>query len=121
LWVAEQGTDSAEAFTLAPGSSTATQVSVHVSLPGSVLPVGGPAGLVANTGTGFDLSDGKPAGFIFDTLDGHIEAWNQDDGLTGNAEDEVTIPGGRLHRARHRRHEARRRAVPADAAESAAS
>jgi uncharacterized protein (TIGR03118 family) len=93
LWVAEQGTDSAEAFTLAPGSSTATQVPVHVSLPGSVLPVGGPAGLVANTGTGFDLSDGKPAEFIFDTLDGHIEAWNQDDGLTGNAEDEVTIPG----------------------------
>ena len=41
----------------------------------------------------FDLSDGKPAEFIFHTLDGHIEAWNQDDRLTGNAEDEVTIPG----------------------------
>src|SRR5262249_30995655 len=55
------------------------------------------SGQVANTGTGFVLSNGTvkaPAAFIFATLDGHIEAWSPKvDPLIGNAEDKVTIPG----------------------------
>jgi hypothetical protein len=52
---------------------------------------------VANTGNGFVLSNGKvsaPAAFIFDPIDGHIEAWSPKvDPIVGNAEDKVTVPG----------------------------
>jgi hypothetical protein len=77
LWVSNQGTDSSTLYTLTPGSSTVTKVpTVRVTMADSVA---GPTGQVANTGTGFVLSNGKtsaPAAFIFATLDGHIEAWN---------------------------------------------
>ena len=62
----------------------------RVTLPDSVA---GPSGQVANTGTGFVLSNGTssaPAAFIFATLDGHIEAWSPKvDPLIGNTEDKV--------------------------------
>jgi uncharacterized protein (TIGR03118 family) len=95
LWISNQGTDSSVLYSLAPGSSTATKsTTVRVTLPDSVA---GPSGQVANTGTGFVLSNGTvsaPAAFIFATLDGHIEAWNPKvDPLIGNTEDKVTVPG----------------------------
>jgi uncharacterized protein (TIGR03118 family) len=95
LWISNQGTDSATLYSLAPGSSAATKsTAVRVTLPGSVA---GPTGQVANTGTGFVLSNGTvsaPAAFIFATLDGHIEAWSPKvDPLLGNAENKVTVPG----------------------------
>ena len=95
LWVANQGTDSSTLYSLTPGSKTvAKSASVRVTLPGSVL---GPSGLVANPGTGFVLTNGTvsaPAAFIFDTLDGHIEAWSPKvDPLIGNTEDKVTVAG----------------------------
>ena len=95
LWVANQGSDSSTLYSLTPGSSTVTKsASVRVTLPGSVA---GPTGVVANTGTGFVLTKGKvsaPAAFIFDTLDGHIEAWSPKvDPLIGNTEDKVTVAG----------------------------
>jgi uncharacterized protein (TIGR03118 family) len=95
LWVANQGTDSSTLYSLTPDSGTATKsASVRVTLPGSVA---GPTGVVANTGTGFVLTNGKvsaPAAFIFDTLDGRIEAWSPKvDPLIGNTEDKVTVPG----------------------------
>src|SRR5262249_37562292 len=35
-----------------------------------------------------------PAAFIFDTIDGHIEAWGpKTDSTVGNAEDKATVPG----------------------------
>jgi hypothetical protein len=59
--------------------------------------VAGPTGQVANTGTGFVVSNGTtsaPAAFIFDTLDGHIEAWNPTiDPLIGNTENKASVPG----------------------------
>ena len=52
---------------------------------------------MANTGSGFVLSTGTssaPAAFIFDTLDGHIEAWNPTiDPLIGSTENKATVPG----------------------------
>jgi uncharacterized protein (TIGR03118 family) len=95
LWVASQGTDSGTAYSLAPGSSLVTKsTQIRVTLPGSVT---GPAGLVANTGTGFILRRDKvkaPAAFIFSTLDGHIEAWSpQTDPGIGNATDVVSDKG----------------------------
>jgi uncharacterized protein (TIGR03118 family) len=95
LWVSNQGTNSSTLYTLAPGSSTVTKVpTVRVTMGSSVA---GPTGQVANTGTGFVVSNGTtsaPAAFIFDTLDGHIEAWNPTvDPLIGNTENKVGVPG----------------------------
>ena len=95
LWVSNQGTNSSTLYTLPPGSSTVTKVpTVRVTMGSSVA---GPTGQVANTGTGFVLSNGTtsaPAAFIFDTLDGHIEAWNPTvDPLIGNTENKATVPG----------------------------
>ena len=95
LWVSNQGTDSSTLFTLTPGASTVTKVpTVRVTMGGSVA---GPTGQVANTGTGFVLTNGTssaPAAFIFSTLDGHIEAWSPTiDPHLGATEDKATVPG----------------------------
>ena len=95
LWVSNQGTNSSTLYTLAPGSSSVTKVpTVRVTMGDSFV---GPTGQVANTGTGFVLSNGTtsaPAAFIFDTLDGHIEAWSPKvDPLIGNTENKVSVPG----------------------------
>jgi uncharacterized protein (TIGR03118 family) len=95
LWVSNQGTNSSTLFTLTPGASTVTKVpTVRVTMGDSVV---GPTGQVSNTGTGFVLSNGTksaPAAFIFDTLDGHIEAWNPTiDPLMGSTENKATVPG----------------------------
>lgn len=95
LWVADQGTDRATAYSLAPGSSQVTKsTQIRVTLPDSAL---GPAGLVANTGPGFIVRKGKvkaPAAFIFATLDGHIEAWSpQTNPGIGKATDMVNDKG----------------------------
>jgi uncharacterized protein (TIGR03118 family) len=95
LWVSNQGTDSSTLYALTPGSAAvAKSATVRVTLPGSAA---GPSGVVANPGTGFVLGSGTasaPAAFIFDTLDGHIEAWSPKvDPLIGNTEDKVTVPG----------------------------
>jgi hypothetical protein len=94
-------------------TGTVTKVpTVRVTMAGSVA---GPTGQVANTGTGFVLSNGTvsaPAAFIFATLDGHIEAWNpMVDALIGPTENKATVPGGRVHRARDSFHQPRRPAV----------
>jgi uncharacterized protein (TIGR03118 family) len=95
LWVADQGTDSATVYSLAPGTGTfAKNANIRVTMPDSKA---GPSGQVPNTSTGFVLSNGTvsaPASFFFATLDGHIEAWNSSvDGRLAPAEDKVTIPG----------------------------
>jgi uncharacterized protein (TIGR03118 family) len=95
LWVSNQGTNSSTLYTLTPGASTVTKVpTVRVTMGNSVA---GPTGQVANTGTGFVVSNGTksaPAAFIFDTLDGHIEAWNPTvDPLIGNTESKAAVPG----------------------------
>jgi len=92
LWVSVQGgasTGSAEVFKLSPGSNSGTRAPVNVTFPASA---GGPTGQVANTGTGFDLADGNPAQFIFDTTGGSIDAWDGGDGLTGSVEVKATVP-----------------------------
>jgi uncharacterized protein (TIGR03118 family) len=96
LWVSNQGTNSSTLYTLTPGASTVTKVpTVRVTMGGGS--VVGPTGQVANTGSGFVLSNATksaPAAFIFATLDGHIEAWNpMIDPLIGETESKATVPG----------------------------
>lgn len=90
MWVSDQGTDSSTAYALAPGATSGTASTIHVTFPDSKT---GPTGQVANPGSGFVLDDGKPAQFIFDTLDGRIEAWDSADGATGTADTMATVAG----------------------------
>lgn len=96
VWVSEQGADDAGAYTFHATTGTGADTPIDVTFPDSKLPVGGPTGQVSNSSSGFVLKDGSPAAFIFDTLDGKIEAWDPADGgiaNVGTAESEVTVPG----------------------------
>jgi uncharacterized protein (TIGR03118 family) len=94
LWSANAGTDTATVYSSAPGATTAAKSSVRVTLPGSPAL---PTGQVANSGTGFVLTNGTvsgPARFIFSTITGRIEAWApQVDPAMGAAEIKATVPG----------------------------
>ena len=99
---------------LSSGDATLTTVSPGAAPPGvdfkmSKLPGGSlRAGELASRGgsvsrglrraqrfsTRCDVTASAPAAFIFDTLDGHIEAWSPKvDPLIGSTEDKVTVPG----------------------------
>ena len=66
FWVSDAGTNRA---TLYNGAGAIT--SLVVSIPGAV-----PTGQVANPTTGFTLTPGNPARFIFAAIDGSISGWN---------------------------------------------
>ncbi len=71
FWVSNQGSGTSTLYT---GSGSI--VPLVVSIPGGTPPVTGPTGQVFNGTTGFLLSNGAPAHFIFDTLNGTIDGWN---------------------------------------------
>ncbi len=70
LWVSDNGTDVTTLYTDPPGGSPGI-VPLVVKIPG-----GAPTGQVHNDTTGFVLSDGAPALFIFASEAGKITAWN---------------------------------------------
>jgi uncharacterized protein (TIGR03118 family) len=70
LWVSDNGTDVTTLYTDAPGGSPAI-VPLVVKIPG-----GAPTGQVFNDTTGFGLSDGSPAFFVFASEAGKVTAWN---------------------------------------------
>ncbi|WP_432943122.1 TIGR03118 family protein [Kribbella sp. CA-253562] len=91
LWVSNAGSSSSTLYSSAPGAVTATKVpTVRVDVPA-------PSGQVANSGTGFVLSNGTasaPARFIFATLTGSIAAWAPPvSPLIGAAQIKATVPG----------------------------
>jgi uncharacterized protein (TIGR03118 family) len=95
IWTSNAGTDTSTLYGLAPGSTVPTKsTTVRVTLPGSPAL---PTGQVANNGDDFVLTkDGKtgPAQFVFATITGRIEAWNQVvDPAMGDAEIKATVPG----------------------------
>ncbi|HEX5115586.1 MAG TPA: TIGR03118 family protein [Pseudonocardiaceae bacterium] len=95
LWSANNATDVATLYTVAPGSATATKVpTVRPTFPDTPEL---PTGQVANAGTGFvNTLNGvsAPARFIFSTLTGHIEAWAPGlDPGPGPTETRATVPG----------------------------
>lgn len=58
-------------------NSTGGQLLAPVTIPSHTAATGGlPSGQVFNSGTGFKLSNGSPAKFIFAGLDGVISGWN---------------------------------------------
>jgi uncharacterized protein (TIGR03118 family) len=73
-WVSDEGTGLSTVY-----QANGTIVSLVVTVPPATTGTGSPTGIVANTTTGFVVTqNGKsgPAAFIFDTLDGTISGWN---------------------------------------------
>lgn len=85
FWVSNQGSNTA---TLYDGAGNI--VPLVVSTPSIGFPTG-PTGQVFNGTTSFHLSDGSPAVFMFDTLDGQILGWNG--GAGTHAVNVATIAG----------------------------
>jgi uncharacterized protein (TIGR03118 family) len=75
FWVSDQVTNVA---TLYNGAGVPN--ALVVSMP--AMPAGGPTGQVFNPTTGFELTPGHPALFIFATLGGTIAGWNPAVGAT---------------------------------------
>lgn len=73
FWVSNQGNATS---TLYNGSGTITPLVVAIPAGATKQAATGPTGQVQNSSTGFVMANGKPASFIFDTLDGTISAWN---------------------------------------------
>ena len=80
FWISSRGSGTS---TLYDGAGN--KVPLTVTIPGSTPPAG-PTGQIFNTTTGFILSDGKAASFIFDTLNGTIDGWNGGAGTTANSD-----------------------------------
>jgi uncharacterized protein (TIGR03118 family) len=76
FWISNQASNTA---TLYDGAGT--PVPLVVSIPPSGFPTG-PTGQVFNGTSSFNLPDGSPAVFLFDTLDGRILGWNGGAGTT---------------------------------------
>jgi len=72
FWVADAGKG---VSTLYNSSGTAIPLVVAIP-PAKSGGQGAPTGTVFNTSTGFEVATGKPASFIFATLDGTISGWN---------------------------------------------
>jgi uncharacterized protein (TIGR03118 family) len=70
FWISNQASNTA---TLYDGAGTL--VPLVVSVPPSGFPTG-PTGQVFNGTSSFNLPDGSPASFLFDTLDGRVLGWN---------------------------------------------
>ena len=85
FWVSNQGSGNS---TLYDGAGNIVPLVV------SIAPIGvpnGPTGQVANGTSGFNLPNGNPALFLFDTLDGQLLGWNGGAGTT--AVNVATTPG----------------------------
>lgn len=74
FWVSDEDTGLSTVY-----QANGTVLSIVVTVPSATTGTGTPTGIVANTTTGFVVTqNGKsgPAAFIFDTLDGTISGWN---------------------------------------------
>ncbi len=84
FWISNQASGNSTLYT-----GTGSIVPLVVTIPAGATPPSGPTGQVFNGSAGFDLSNGNPAHFIFDTLNGTVVGWNG--GTTGTVE--ATTPG----------------------------
>ena len=71
VWVADNGTDVSTLYSGGIHHSIPVIAPLVVGIPG-----GAPTGTVFNATTGFTLTNGMPARFIFDSEAGTITAWN---------------------------------------------
>jgi uncharacterized protein (TIGR03118 family) len=85
-WVSDNSTGVATLYN-GPGTKQSLVVTVPPANPDNPkTPTGSPTGIIANSSTiDFLLAPGKPADFIFATLDGTIAAWNPNVALANGA------------------------------------
>jgi uncharacterized protein (TIGR03118 family) len=85
-WVSDNATGVATLYN-GPGTKQSLVVTIPPANPDNPkTPSGSPTGIIANgSTTDFPLAPGKPADFIFATLDGAIAAWNPNVALTNGA------------------------------------
>jgi uncharacterized protein (TIGR03118 family) len=76
FWISNQASNTATLY-----DGLGMPVPLVVSIPPSGFPTG-PTGQVFNGTSSFNLPDGSPASFLFDTLDGRILGWNGGAGTT---------------------------------------
>jgi uncharacterized protein (TIGR03118 family) len=97
LWIADQRTGMSTVYrgdvtqpdgTISPIAVARTPVTIPSRTGGTT---GSPTGTVFNPTTAFTLTNGSPATFIFDGLDGTITAWNPGD--VNQAELKATVAG----------------------------
>ena len=86
VWVSDNGTDTSTLYSGPTATAGVAKVGLTVTMDGP------PTGQVANTTTGFALTNGLPARFIFALEDGRISAWNQQAGTI--AEQKAAVAGG---------------------------
>ena len=85
-WVSDEATGVATLYN-GPGVKQGLVVTIPKSDPNDkTFPTGTPTGMIANSNTtDFPVAPGKPAAFIFSTLDGSIAAWNPTVGVAQGA------------------------------------
>jgi uncharacterized protein (TIGR03118 family) len=85
-WVSDNATGVATLYN-GPGTKQSLVVTIPPAIPNNPkAPTGSPTGIIANgSTTDFLLAPGKPADFIFATLDGTIAAWNPNVALANGA------------------------------------
>jgi len=93
FWISNQGSGNS---TLYDGAGI--KQGLTVTIPAGTPPLTGPTGQVFNSTAfsstpGFVLPDGKPAFFIFDSLNGTISGWNPGDSPFTAAVNTVSTPG----------------------------
>lgn len=76
FWVSNQATGNSTLY-----NGAGAIIPLVVAIPAGATPPNGPTGQVFNSSTGFQVN-GKAANFIFDTLNGTIDAWNSTAGTT---------------------------------------
>jgi len=73
FWVADNGTGVSSLYN---GAGTPQALVVTVPPPSGGTPPAAPTGVVFNGGTGFEVSPGIPARFLFATEEGTVSGWN---------------------------------------------
>src|SRR5579875_3155823 len=82
FWISDAGSGVSTIYMVTPTTGV-TKSALVVTIPGaSAGSTGSPTGQVFNNTSSFLLANGKPASFIFDTLQGTIAAWNSGSGTT---------------------------------------
>jgi uncharacterized protein (TIGR03118 family) len=89
FWVSDQGTNVSTLYKVTSAGVSIVSPPSPVSIPTTVVGPQGPTGQVFNSTSSFDLSNDKPALFIFANLNGTISAWNGGSSATI----EATTPG----------------------------
>ncbi len=77
FWVSDNNAGVATIYSVPPSNSSVSPLGLFVNVPPATgAAMSNPTGQVFNSVGGFDLSNGKPATFLFDSEDGAISGWN---------------------------------------------